>query len=456
MDLSAVTAKAKTLVHRAQDQHIRLAVTGLSGSGKTAFITSLVQQLTERATLTNLPFFSPIQQNRWYGAKLMPQPELAIASFPYPQNMAAFLQQPPSWPKSTERLSTLRIALRYRPDAGLLAKFQEKRTLYLDIIDYPGEWLLDLPLLDWQFTEFADYQWQLLQQAPRLAMAEAWLAEIEAIDWLQPQPEAVLDQLAERYHQLLMRFKTELGLLQIQPGRAIMPGEWQGAPMLLFFPLPEHALQGPAAQVLAQRYQAYCEHVVRPFYQQQFKRFDRQIVLVDVLSALNQGQEQVKEVGQALALVLSHFDYGQAGLLKRLFAGRIDKLVLAASKADHVTADQHNNLVRLLDDWLAQAKQQVQYEGIAIETLALASVKTSEQGEVQHQGQRHPCLRGTLKGQTEPCTLYPGDVPAALTDINWAAQHFDYPQFQLNQPSAVLPHIRLDHALEVLLGDKMQ
>ncbi|SUC40536.1 ATP-binding protein [Proteus mirabilis] len=34
------------LINRGVDRHLRLAVTGLSRSGKTAFITSLVNQLT--------------------------------------------------------------------------------------------------------------------------------------------------------------------------------------------------------------------------------------------------------------------------------------------------------------------------------------------------------------------------------------------------------------------------
>lgn len=36
---------SKSLVKRTTDNHVRLAVTGLSGAGKTAFITGLVNQL---------------------------------------------------------------------------------------------------------------------------------------------------------------------------------------------------------------------------------------------------------------------------------------------------------------------------------------------------------------------------------------------------------------------------
>jgi predicted YcjX-like family ATPase len=43
--LEKLKQKASDIVNRSIDQHVTLAVTGLSRSGKTAFITSLVNQL---------------------------------------------------------------------------------------------------------------------------------------------------------------------------------------------------------------------------------------------------------------------------------------------------------------------------------------------------------------------------------------------------------------------------
>ncbi|MEI8642540.1 YcjX family protein [Pseudoalteromonas sp. Hal099] len=45
---------------------------------------------------------------------------------------------------------------------------------------------------------------------------------------------------------------------------------------------------------LIKRFNAYVKEVVKPFYNEHFKHFDRQIVLVDVLSALNEGHETLK------------------------------------------------------------------------------------------------------------------------------------------------------------------
>jgi len=49
--------KANELFARTIDQNISLAITGLSRSGKTAFITSLVNQLLNEGSGTKLSFF---------------------------------------------------------------------------------------------------------------------------------------------------------------------------------------------------------------------------------------------------------------------------------------------------------------------------------------------------------------------------------------------------------------
>ena len=52
---------ADTLVNRSLDRHLRLAVTGLSRSGKTAFITAPVHQLEEAGFSSRLPHWQVLQ-----------------------------------------------------------------------------------------------------------------------------------------------------------------------------------------------------------------------------------------------------------------------------------------------------------------------------------------------------------------------------------------------------------
>lgn len=86
------------LVNRSADRHLRLAVTGLSRSGKTAFITSLVNQLLNAQHGARLPLFSVARENRLLGARRIPQRDLGIPRFAYDEGMASLYGVPPAWP----------------------------------------------------------------------------------------------------------------------------------------------------------------------------------------------------------------------------------------------------------------------------------------------------------------------------------------------------------------------
>ncbi len=75
------------LINRGVDRHLRLAVTGLSRSGKTAFITSLVNQLTNVHSGARLPLFSAARNQQLLGVKRIPQHNLSIPRFTYDEAM---------------------------------------------------------------------------------------------------------------------------------------------------------------------------------------------------------------------------------------------------------------------------------------------------------------------------------------------------------------------------------
>ena len=89
-ELKNIKRKAGKLFNRAIDQHINLAVTGLSRSGKTAFITSLVNQLLTEGNDSQLDFFAPVHQRRFVAAKRVPQQHLHIGRFEYEKSLSAF------------------------------------------------------------------------------------------------------------------------------------------------------------------------------------------------------------------------------------------------------------------------------------------------------------------------------------------------------------------------------
>ncbi|MDP4984053.1 YcjX family protein [Pseudoalteromonas tunicata] len=450
--------QAHQLVQRGFDQHVKLAVTGLSRSGKTAFITALVQHLTEQANSQNLPFFSVVQQHRMVAAKAVPQSALDIPTFPYRDGLNALLQG--QWPESTERINTLRLAIKYRSGGGLRAQFSENHTLIVDLIDYPGEWLMDLPMLDMDYSTWSKQQLQLLSQAPRVTQAKEFLSELEQFDASAPVDEQQLAKLARQYQALLVHFKHDLKLSVLQPGRMLMPGDLAGAPILAFFPLPEviDAPENSGYFHLKKRYQAYVKDVVQHFYQQHFCHFDRQIILVDLLSSLEQGAEVFAEQNQAINQLLSYFSYGKSNFIKRLFAPKIDKLLFAATKSDHLSAEHHKDLALLLDDIVAHAKNNLVFDGIKIETMAMSSVASTKAVQVMQDGEKLNCISGKEMKSQHQMTFLPAQPPMrVLSATEWPKHGFNFPSFYPDLTAdKKIRHVRIDHVLEFLLGDKLR
>ncbi|MCX8955992.1 YcjX family GTP-binding protein [Erwinia psidii] len=456
-----------SLVNRSADRHLRLAVTGLSRSGKTAFITSLVNQLLNVNTGARLPMFSAVREQRLLGVKRMPQRDMGIPRFTYDQGIAQLYATPPAWPTPTHGVSEICLALRFRSQGSLLRHFRDTSTLWLDIVDYPGEWLLDLPMLAQDYFSWSRQMTGLLH-GDRAHWSTEWQQLCEGLDPFAPADENRLAEIAAAWTDYLHKCKRE-GMHFIQPGRFVLPGEMVGAPALQFFPWlkPDEVGASRLAQatdtsnigMLRARYNYYCQHVVKGFYKNYFLRFDRQIVLVDCLQPLNSGPQAFNDMQLALTQLMQSFSYGQRTLFRRLFSPVIDKLLFAATKSDHVTSDQHANLVSLLQQLVQDAWQHAAFEGINMKCIGLASVQATQSGVVDHQGDKLPALRGHRLEDNQPLTFYPGEVPPRLpADDFWQQQGFHFEQFRPQRPDIdrPLPHIRLDTALEFLLGDKLR
>ena len=69
---------------------VRLGVTGLSGAGKTVFITALVHQLLHGG---RLPVFEALSGGRIARARLEPQPDDAVPRFDYEAHLRALTEE---------------------------------------------------------------------------------------------------------------------------------------------------------------------------------------------------------------------------------------------------------------------------------------------------------------------------------------------------------------------------
>src|ERR1700709_641901 len=145
---------------------VRLGVTGLSRAGKTVFITALIHGLTRGG---RFPAFEPLATGRIARAPLETQPDDAVPRFDY-ENHLRILTEERRWPNSTVDISELRLVIDYQRHNGA------DHTLTLDIVDYPGEWLLDLPLLNKSYQQWSAESLALSREPLRARLAAPWHA----------------------------------------------------------------------------------------------------------------------------------------------------------------------------------------------------------------------------------------------------------------------------------------
>ena len=275
----------------------------------------------------------------------------------------------------------------------------------------------------------------------------------------------------------------------LPPGRFLMPGNLASSPALTFAPLdlPAEGVAGEGSlwAMMVRRYEAYKQAVVRPFFRDHFSRLDRQIVLVDALAAFNSGPEALVDLEAALAGILDCFRIGRGTLFSSLFRPRIDRILFAATKADHLHHSSHDRLEAILRRTVARAATHAEYAGAAIDVVALAAVRATREAMVSRGRERLPSILGTpianetangetFDGNTEVAT-FPGDLPAdpealfsgegafrGLSSASAEKSDFRFLRFRppqleregLDEPA--LPHIRLDRALQFLIGDRLQ
>src|SRR3954453_3631065 len=454
---------------------VRLGVTGLSGAGKTVFIPALVHQLLHGG---RLPVFEALSSGRIARARLEPQPDDAVPRFDYETHVHALTEER-RWPESTSRISELRLVIEYQS----ARRGARNRTVTLDIVDYPGEWLLDLPLLTTSYAQWSADTLKLSRSGPRAVLAAGWHKHLATLSPDEPENEQAALQAAALFTDYLKACRNERYAMRLlPPGRFLMPGDLAGSPALTFAPLELNGMDaqpGSLAAMMERRYEAYKDVVVRPFYREHFARLDRQIVLVDALAAFNAGPDAVKDLEGALAAILASFRTGRATFVSALFRPRIDRILFAATKADHLHHTSHDKLERFLARMTERAIERARYSGAAVDVVALAAVRATREATVAREREKLPAITGTplagerlgtesFSGETE-IAAFPGDLPddpaALFTDFTGLtkANDTDYRFLRFRPPrcepgrdgTPTLPQIRLDRALQFLLGDRL-
>ena len=463
--------QAEDLWDRSLDRHVRIAVTGLSGAGKTAFITSLINQLLHAPNDHHLTFFQVDSEHRLKATKLMMHEELHIPSFDYQGAIHALTSDNPSWAPSTVGISQAQIKCRYEIKDRWLKKLKSESAITLDIVDYPGEWLLDLPLLNLSFKEWSKLCLSYISSERRKPYTTDVKKNIETLNYEQDYSDPTLlknlDDISQSYRESLSLYRQNHNDYSLAlPGRFILPGDLSGAPALSFFPVINRDIlsiewddfaSDSLLKVLERRFDYYKDKIVKPFFKEYFSKVDRQIVLIDTLSVLESNYDSYQDLKSTIEKLLNGFSYGRANWFRRLFSPSIDKLMIVTSKADLVPPDQHHAIESFMQKLVGQVKNDIGFEGVEVDTMAISAIATSEPVSTEYQGQNLLCVKGIDIESGEPVINYPGLIPnTSLSREQWQQLAIDFSPFAIPQlnPDEALPHIRMDKVLQYLVGDK--
>jgi predicted YcjX-like family ATPase len=195
-----------------------------------------------------------------------------------------------------------------------------------------------------------------------------------------------------------------------------------------------------------------------------------------VLTALNRGADAVADLERAMTAILKAFRPGANSWLSALLGRKIDRVLFAATKADHLPASSHDRLEAILKVIVDEAISRAETEGAGVGTLAVAALRATRETTAKHGNEVLPCLRGTpIKGETiggvtfdgaTEAAIFPGDLPIDPESALSAARSQNAISLELvrfappkladtladGRPTA-FPHIRLDRALDFLISD---
>jgi uncharacterized protein len=463
-----VIDKLPNLASLVRNRTVRLAVTGLVQSGKTAFITSLVHNLLDAVRQpARLHFLRAAAERRILSVQLAVPADGAVPPFPVHETVAALADDPPHWPASTTDLRRARLLLRFAQSGllgNLIGQIAGTAELNLEILDYPGEWLLDLPLLRQNFGDWSHETLALARRGIRAPLARDWLNYLGRHPADRAADEEVACEAHDLYRTFLAACREREQLSLLQPGRFLNPGQMPDTSILRFCPVPlavgARARPGSLAALMEARFDAYKRTVVQPFFAELARDVDRQIVLVDVLRALNSGEEAFADQRLALDMILAAFRFGKRSLLRWLFGARIDRVLFAATKADHVPALQRDHLEALMANLVEAPTLRAKQAQARVAAAAIASIRCTEDGTDLIDGRRVDVVIGLPEGGGRRVRFFPGIVPVTSPPPGfWGDRFTEFPRFQPPRITRAagegIPHINLDKALDFLLEDAL-
>lgn len=431
----------------------RIGVTGLSQAGKSTLITSLINHLENlrRGSLAARAELGLMVHGHWLRG--------GERAFDYDAGLHALTNQPPHWPASTTDWSIARIEITMaRPWYSL-----KPTKRIIELFDYPGEWLLDLMLIDWSYSDFCRALWAWSALDPRRTLGSELIAALTAIDPYSPVDMDTLNELQARWADFLGTCRiAPHQLSQNLPGRFLIHGRDFDGGDHPFVPLFAQTVteggggegrfpEGSWGAVCQANFNHYRLHQAKPFFDRHFRDLDAQVILIDLLGAMSAGPDALKDMRAALEGVLRPFRYQRGNWLAQLFRKRIRRVAVCATKIDHLLPEDQKRLQSLMESYLYETVQRLAAESIELKVMAVAAVQSAQLVESGNTAS----LIGRDKRSGEKIRFTPPTLPNTMPhNLNLKIDELP----QLAPPGGldrvqVFPSRRIDQLLAFLLKE---
>ena len=127
------------------------------------------------------------------------------------------------------------------------------------------------------------------------------------------------------------------------------------------------------------------------------------------LGAINNGPKAVEDMRGAMSEILSSFRPGRNAFLTRLLMGkRVEKILFAATKADHIHHTQHPRLTSIMEALTRDARDRARFAGAQTAALSIASLRATTEETVKHEGASLNVVRGALLETGKQAAFHPG------------------------------------------------
>lgn len=350
---------------------IEIAVIGLSESGKTVYLTSLINHLLRKdlnGVIRNISLDS--EPSTKDGSGLFDtffSDKASVISFPYDEYLERFLGSDSLWPKRTKDVSEYVLKVVYKKDdsSGL-------REFKVKLFDYPGELFADFPMLEQSYAEWSNTIMRVLRGK-------------QNTDW-----ESIYMKNSDKNISELGRlYFNEVHRLEKSGYNYLQPSKYFGLNSIeeikedeLFFPLPVTSdnKHDEMIRELERRFDRYKLNTVSPNYEL-LRGCSYQIILFDVLTTLTTSISHYNDVSYTIEKILEQFDYTAGyGILNALlsmfydYQKPIKKILFLATKADMVKKNDRGKMVVLLKKLVETALKKLKLKASSVNRSFSAEV----------------------------------------------------------------------------------